>query len=736
MSIEKVNGDYIDWNHDYTYPLQWLQESWWAKREYGWLLYRANLALLGKPCRNLYKEEVESIRDGVDDRDKQAFITKLCEHLPEGESFALKKAVENVAAEMAGGVDTYEYNIDDPYMIIDDDTEELLATKCEQDYIQNKLELFAPTFSRDLYVAGMAAVLVKYCPISDKNKVMRINPKNVWFDTKYSSTGEERFRGYSTMISWAKLKKMVEEDGDEINLDIKAPDSSIYGEDGKIDKRATYKNRKIRSLNGIDIYVQDINKLATSPQLQGIDNLNYLTEYDHDLRTCYNLNWYKTFADDPKARTNSGYNGDDVELTVIYDLDRKIEFKIINRRYVISANAKAFRRKIVIPITNPLTGEITNRIENFCLECPLKIQYEDQAIRDKFPYPFSPVFQYLDMHDELCAWRAKRKHVSKILAILRVETNGADAQSLREALNIMGFVHDNIQGDINSINFTYDYTPLDSEIAYIEQTIQQGLHAYDQFDALQAMGDRASAAESGMAMSAVAQGLAVHQNAIMALYADIARQNIANRVAYSPNQEFPVVNHGEYSSVTIAQMALNATITVKSKLAKKIQEKSLSSNAITLLGTLKEVISPDGVATLAEIALMGTVPRKVAANFVKPQGPSPEEMALAQQQGQNIANQLAQNQQAYMADPMSYEAQNVMQNNSPEEIDAILAGLGQTGNASGGQSPAIEPPTDNLGGATPELIESGGQEGAMQASLDGLGPEMGQEFANPAQLVG
>lgn len=733
MNTEKVNGDYIDWNVWPNHILQWMQESWWAKREYGWLLYRTNLALLGKPCEDLYKKEVESISSGISDLEQKKAVASLCQNLPKGESFALRKAVENIANQMAGGVDTYQYQIDDPYMIIDDDTEDLLATKCEQDYIQNKLEMYAPTFSRDLTTAGVAAVLIKYCPDTDNNRVIRINPKNIWFDTKYSSTGQERFRGYSTMISWAKLKKMVEDEGDEVNLNIKAPDASIYGEDGQINKQAKYKNRKIRTLNGIDIYVQDLNKLATSPQLQGIDNLNFLTEYDHDLRTCYNLNWYKTFADDPKARTNSGYNGDDVELTVIYDLDKKIEFKIINRKYVISANSKTFRRKILFPITNPLTGEVKQRLDDFCLDCPLKFQFEDQAIRDKFPYPYAPAFNFLDMHDELCAWRAKRKHVSKILAILRVETNGADAQSLREALNIMGFVHDNIQGDINSINFTYDYTPLDSEIAHIEQTIQQGLHAYDQFDALQAMGDRASAAESGMAMSAMAQGLTTHQNAIMELYADIARQSIANRVAYSPRQEFPVVNHGNYSSVTAAQMALTATISVKSKLAKKVQEKMISANAITLLGTLKGVISQDGVAYLSELALMGAVPRKIASTFVREQGPSPEELALAQQQGQNIANQLTQNQQAYMNDPMSYEAQNVMQNNSPEEIDAILAGLNQEGNA---QAPAIEPETSNLAGATPEMVDESNQEAALQTGLEGLGTDMGQMFSNPAQLVG
>lgn len=124
---------------------------------------------------------------------------------------------------MACGVDTYEYQVNDPFNIIDGDTADLLAAECQQDYVRNRLNILSATFSRDLTWAGVAAVIVKYDPVSDKNKVLRVNPKNIWFDTKYSSLGLERFRGYSTMISWRKLKKMItENDDEEINLDIKA----------------------------------------------------------------------------------------------------------------------------------------------------------------------------------------------------------------------------------------------------------------------------------------------------------------------------------------------------------------------------------------------------------------------------------------------------------------------------------------------------------------------------------
>lgn len=733
------NYDFIDWNHDWNYPIQWLEESDFARTSYHYWLWRASLAKLGKPYKNLYQEELKSNLSKVDSVDRAKY-EEYCRCVPEGASFAIKKAVDNRANQMASGVDTYEYKINDPFGIIDDDTEDLLSAQCQIDYVRNRLNILSATFSRDLTWAGLAAVIVKYDPVSDKNKVLRVNPKNVWFDTKYSSLGLERFRGYSTMISWKKLKEMIANDSnEEVNLDIKAPDRSILKEedDGKgkkvwnVDKSAKYSNRKIRTLNGLDIYVEDINRLATSTQLSG--GLNMFDEYDHDLRTCYNLNWYRTYASDPKVRSKSLYNGDDVELTVLYDLDQKIEFKIINRRYVISANGKAFHRKIAFTITNPVTGEQKTRMDDFCLDCPLKIQFEEEENMDKFPHPWSPVFSLLDTHDELCGWRAKRDHVSKILSILRIETNAADAASLRGVLNIMGIVLDDIQGDINSINFQYDYTPIDSEIAFREQRIQQILHSYDQFDALQAMGDRASAAESGMALGAVAQGLSTHQNAIMQLYADIARQCIANRVAYSPRQDFPISNYGSNSSVSIQQMALEAIINVRPAMAVQIHEKAVAANALQLVANLAQsgLINKDGIAYLMERALMGTVPRKVASSFVREQGPSQEEIALAQQQAQNEAMALQQNQQAYEQNPVPYEVDNVMQTQSPDEIDSIIDEL------SGGQPIPDERQLAEMSanGGGPQGVDMEMQDGAMSTGLDGLTPETGGEYANPNSML-
>ena len=718
------NISYQDYNDPMSYVIQWLYESASARWAYQRWIWRSSLAKQGKPCRNVYQEELTTNLKKADPLTQKKYEER-CKQVPEGRSFALRRAVDNIAAQMAGGVDSYDYHINDPYMVIDSDTEDLLSAKCEQDYIDNKLALLAPVFSDDILWYGMAACVIKYDPEHDKNKVMRIHPKNVWFDTKYSSTGCERFRGYSTMISWRKLKKMIADDDDEINLSIKAPDGAPIREEGEgkdkkvvLDKTAKYSNRKIRTLNGLDIYVDGLNKLAASSQLAY--GLTEFPEYDHDLRQCYNLGWYRSLASDPEKRTKNGYNGDDVELTVLYDLDKKIEYKIINRRYVISANEKAFKRKIRFTWIDPRTGMEQSRMDDFCLDCPLKIQFETCNNMDIAPHPWSVVFDLLDSHDELCGWRAKREHVSKILSILRIDTNGADAESLVGMLNIMGGIFDDLQGDVTSLQFNYNYDPIDSEIAHLENQIQQVLHAYDQFDALQAMGDRASAAESGMATFAVAQGLAVHQGALMAMFAAIARQCIANRVAYSHRWEFPVVNHGNYGSVTMQQMALTAVIDVKPKLAKQIQEKQIAANSMALLGTLGERLSKEGQAYLIEQALYGTMPRKMAETFVKDAGPSQEELALAKQQADNDAEMLRQNQQMYQENPIPYEVDNVMRTSSPDEIDEAIKQLES-------EQPADTNPV--------EILDMAGQTGSINPDMAGMTPELAGYLANGNSMV-
>jgi len=206
-------------------------------------------------------------------------------------------------------------------------------------------------------------------------------------------------------------------------------------------------------------------------------------------------------------------------------------------------------------------------------------------------------------------------------------------------------------------------------------------------------------------------------------------------VAYSPKQEFPISNYGNNSSITIQQMALDAIVDVKPAMAKKINEKTLAANALQIAANFGQagLINKAGVSKMIELALMGTVPRKIAESFVQEQGPSQEEIALAQQQAQNEAMALQQNQQAYERNPASYEAENIMNSRSPDEIDQIIAGLGGGGENPQGLSEEEMAMMAQQGG--PEGLDMEQQDGAMASGLEGQTAESGSDLANPNGML-
>ena len=180
MNDASNGGNYVDYNQKYNFLLQWIEESRSAREAYQCLLYRVALAQQGRPWKNLYQLELESNLAKIKNEKEREACKRRCLEVPEGKDFTLLKAIQNRANQMASGVDTYEYEINDPYMICDSDTEALLAAKCEQDYELNHLGMFAPTFSRDLTTAGITAAIVEYCPIKDKTRIYRIAPKNIF----------------------------------------------------------------------------------------------------------------------------------------------------------------------------------------------------------------------------------------------------------------------------------------------------------------------------------------------------------------------------------------------------------------------------------------------------------------------------------------------------------------------------------------------------------------------------
>ena len=77
-----MNESYVDFDADFSYPLQWIYESTMARWTYQRWIWRSALAQQGKPCRNTYQEELKSNLEKADPTIRGKYKDR-CEKVPE-----------------------------------------------------------------------------------------------------------------------------------------------------------------------------------------------------------------------------------------------------------------------------------------------------------------------------------------------------------------------------------------------------------------------------------------------------------------------------------------------------------------------------------------------------------------------------------------------------------------------------------------------------------------------------
>ena len=65
--------DAIDYDKWPNHVIHWIEESEVARTSYQYWLWRASLAKLGKPCKNLYQEELNGNLAKVDKADQDKY---------------------------------------------------------------------------------------------------------------------------------------------------------------------------------------------------------------------------------------------------------------------------------------------------------------------------------------------------------------------------------------------------------------------------------------------------------------------------------------------------------------------------------------------------------------------------------------------------------------------------------------------------------------------------------------
>ena len=96
--MNNENVSYVDFDQKYSYPLQWLYESQTARWAYQRWIWRSSLAKQGKPCENVYQKELTTNLKKADPTTQRKYEER-CKQVPEGRSFALRRAQSSQKAE-------------------------------------------------------------------------------------------------------------------------------------------------------------------------------------------------------------------------------------------------------------------------------------------------------------------------------------------------------------------------------------------------------------------------------------------------------------------------------------------------------------------------------------------------------------------------------------------------------------------------------------------------------------
>ena len=214
---------------------------------------------------------------------------------------------------------------------------------------------------------------------------------------------------------------------------------------------------------------------------------------------------------DPMRR----YVANDVEVSYLYDLANRIQFTVVNRRYIIEAKTKYLSNTVSYnsPVVDPHSGvaiesEFEKRVS---MDHPfVPLEYKRSLWQT---YAYSPVVDILDLFDDICALESLIHHTISIMTPITFTGNPSDIEKLGQIAGVSGeTIKGFISNSVTVLNKAVDLTPALSQITRLENAIADKLNGIDVREQSRMVGDRASAAEAMGVASLVSQGL----NALLA----------------------------------------------------------------------------------------------------------------------------------------------------------------------------------------------------------------------------
>lgn len=644
----------------YDYVLAWIKEAVEARRAQNAYVERAFMAYETKPSVNRYKGTINQYVDGIKkyDMDKARLIEAACSDVPEKGSLVVQNAVETVVSMAMGGVGQYQFGPYDPDMKVDHKVADRLAAQAKFFYNNNKVDAIVPQYIREAVLAGVSYMHVK--KKNGKTCITLLETSQMITDPKRFKTNFQRFIGFSQRESFQAIKART--------------------------KKIKGGGYVLKTLNEAEIYVSQI-KQEMNSVLQADSTNEFLhDEIRRDVDIFYKPIITRIKEDREQDDPNKMYDGDEVEISYLYDEMNDMYFEVINRRYITVAKSNPLKRDIKCKFYDQEGKEKektkTVKLDNPFVELPF-------VKLPRVTYPVSPLFYLLDDFDDLCAMESVLFHNASIQGPLTFVGQSSDAEKVSRVASVSGEVVEGLPQTFGVLNKAHDNGPLIMQIQRFEERIKRTMKAVDPFELQAMIGDRATAKEVVSASGQVAQGINPFLANIESAMATLGDKFIKLELIMNDKEYYSFEHNGRYYEVARDEMALDYEIGAKLVSSIKLEQEANSRKALETVQYLNGNEAVDMKAflgTMVPIILTGLVTREQAQNMVLPTyRPMPDEIIAA------IKRRAEEDAKKDEVDRLDFDGY------TSEQIDQMTAGFSAANAAAGGidYSQALGMPVDN-----------------------------------------
>lgn len=588
----------------YNYLIEYVKEATDARESLRGICSRAIAAYKQIPSRNSYKENAESYRQsiaGTASSEQLKAVQDACNSIPDSTNDTVFNAVETFVSMAMGGADQFEYLPADSYMSKDSELVERLSALAKFFHDDNKIDSLIAQATRNMVLQGQGCFFLN--PIKDgRFRVSLIDAWKKLDDPRYLKTNRKRFEGFTEITHWSTLKEEIFK---------------------------TQNGYMLKTINDVDAYIRELNG--------GFEHWkDELSEDLNTLKSIYDVKGKTSHSVDDKGKplppTETGYKGDDIEVSYIWDTINNVYGIIVNRRFLVSVKERPFRKEVSVDYKRSdgtsATHSVTVEIDSPMVTIPF-LQLSNET------FPTSPLFYCLDDFDAICSMESVMNHNFSIMAPITFLGTSYDAEQLSRMSQVAGQIAEGTMNSFQVMNKTHDMSAIISAIERREQRIKRMLGATDQYELAQMLGNRATASEVSTMSGAVSQRMNNPLANIECGMSELIQKMFAMFIIYGEEDEFTFTNNGSVSTVTKVDMLGRSIIRAKLKSQIKIQQQEQSRSALmvlqTLIGLGDRVNSDQIISTLVPIITQGVVNRRQAESFVNQSVLTPDTIQQLQQ---------------------------------------------------------------------------------------------------------